>query len=42
MKATKTVVLLLSSLACLAPSASGNASESQTETGKAVVPHDVV
>jgi hypothetical protein len=35
MKATKTVGLLLSSLACLAPSASGNASESQTETGKA-------
>ena len=34
-KATKSIVVLLPLLAFLAPSASGNASESQTETGKA-------
>ena len=35
MNATKSIVLLLSLLAFLAPSASGNASESKAETGKA-------
>jgi Na+-transporting methylmalonyl-CoA/oxaloacetate decarboxylase gamma subunit len=35
MKATNTIFLLLSLLACLAPSASANASEAQTEPSKA-------
>ena len=35
MNATKSIALLLLLLAFLAPSASGNASQSQSETGKA-------